>query len=176
MKHKQLVILSVLLMGTAFIACKHEGGEQASSEEHITGIQVADTILYPVDIINLDSTDKWADIRLRRLQRKRMINMLFEAIYQGNVKAFDYYTDESFSPEDIKEMEASGQFERNEVSQLQFEEAWYLDTINNRMTKEVQSVLLAWPVYDTNGAFQAYKAGFVVKFENEGKNETGMAF
>lgn len=166
MRHKQLAILSVLLTVTAFIACKHEGGKQASPEEHITGIQIADTILYPVDIINPDTTDKWADIRLRRLQRKRMVNMLFEAVYQGNAKAFDYYTDEPFSPEEIKEMEASGEFERNKVSQLQFEEAWYLDTINNRMTKEVQSVLLAWPVYDSKGVFQAYKAGFVVKFEN----------
>lgn len=165
MKHKSFVPFMLLISMLFMMACGENGRQPSSLGNAVSGIEVADTILYPVDIINLDTTDTWADQRLKHLQRGRMIDMLFESVYQGKAQAYDYYSDQPLSTEKLREMEASGQFERNEVAQLQFEEAWYLDTINNRMTKEVQSVLLAWPVYDSRGNFIAFKAGFVVKFD-----------
>jgi len=147
------------------VACGKNRQQSSSFDRTISGIEVADTILYPVDIINLDTTDTWADQRLKHLHRQQMIDMLFESVYQGKAQAYDYYSDQPLSTDKLREMEASGGFNRDEVSQLQFQEAWHLDTINNRMTKEVQSILLAWPVYDSKGKFIAYKAGFVVKFD-----------
>jgi hypothetical protein len=129
------------------------------------GTLVADTILYPVDIINLDSTDTWADTRLKKLQHGKLTNIIFEALYNGKATAYDYYTHKPVPIEDIKKMEASGEFNRQEMAQLQFEESWFFNPENATMTKQVLSILLAWPVYDNQGTFQAYKAGFVVKLK-----------
>ncbi|MGQ1890927.1 hypothetical protein ACT29H_10825 [Thermophagus sp. OGC60D27] len=165
MKHQPFVPLIILIPLIFMAACGKNNPSSSSSNSPLTGIELADTIIYPVDIVNLDTTDTWADQRLKRLQRQRMINLLFESVYQGKAQACDYFTDQPLSTEKLREMEASGGFDRDKVSQLQFEEAWHLDTVSNRMIKEVQSVLLAWPVYDNKGNFIAYKAGFVVKFD-----------
>jgi hypothetical protein len=130
-----------------------------------SGTLVADTILYPVDIKNLDSTNTWADSRLKNLQHKKLTDLIFEALYNGKATAYDYYTHKPVHIEDIKKMEASGEFNRQEMAQLQFEESWFFNPENATMTKQVLSILLAWPVYDNQGVFQAYKAGFVVKLK-----------
>ncbi|MFW6371343.1 MAG: hypothetical protein ACOC10_09085 [Bacteroidota bacterium] len=127
------------------------------------GFEVADTIIYPVDVMNLDSADEWTDTRLKNLRHQELTDLFFEAVYDGNATAVDYYSREPISTEELKEMEASGEIEREEMAQLQFEEAWYFNPDEGHMTKNVQSVLLAWPVYDNKGEFQAFKAGFVIE-------------
>ncbi len=60
-------------------------------------------------------------------------------------------------------METSGKFDRNQMAQLQFEETWQINPAEGKMIKQVQSVLLAWPIFDSKGNFQAYQAGFVIE-------------
>lgn len=127
------------------------------------GTEVADTIIYPVDVINLDTADTWKDIRIKRLQQKELTDLIFEALYNHNARALDYYSREEIPAEEIKEMEESGELNRDEMAQLQFEESWFFNPSEARMTKEVQAALLAWPVYDNQGEFQAYKAGFIIE-------------
>lgn len=160
---KQILAASLFVLIFSFVACNQPpSGKEGTSSQSI-GEEVADTILYPVNIINLDSTDTWADTRLKNLDHEQLTDLIFEAVYNGNAKAYDYYSREEISIEKIKKMEASGDFKRDEMAQLQFEESWYFNPARGSMTKEVQSVLLAWPVYDNQGIFQAYKAGFVVE-------------
>jgi len=160
---KQILSASLFVLIFSFLACKQTPSTNEGSGSMSKGIEVADTILYPVNILNLDSTDTWADNRLKNLRHKKLTELIFESLYSGKAKAYDYYSRQEIAIDKIKEMEASGDFNRDEMAQLQFEESWYFDPDRGSMTKEVNSVLLAWPVYNNQGVFQAYKAGFVVE-------------
>jgi hypothetical protein len=159
---KSLILLFVLPF--LFPACQTKSREDTtSSVPCASGVVVADTIIYPVDIINLDSANTWASSRLRNLDHHKITELLFEAVYQGKAKALDYYNRTPIPVEKLKEMEASGKFDRGKLAQLQFEETWQIDPKAGSMTKTIQSVLLAWPVFDSHGNFQAYQAGFVIE-------------
>lgn len=161
---KYLFILCLLFFIAVISSCKTDRQKETDTVRHIeTGYALADTIIYPVDVINLDSTDSWADTRLKRLQREELTDLFFEALYNGDAKALDYYSREKIPVSELKKMEASGELNRDEMAQLQFEESWYFNPEEATMTKEVHSILLAWPVYDNQGVFQAYKAGFVLE-------------
>ncbi len=160
---KTILLISLFLM-IFFSACNtQEGKESRSDKSSISGTVVADTIIYPVNVLNLDSADEWTTRRLRNVRHQKLTDLLFESVYEGKAKALDYYTREPISSEKLREMESSGKFDRNQMAQLQFEESWEIAPEQGRMTKEVQSVLLAWPVFDSKGNFQAYQAGFVIE-------------
>lgn len=164
MHNKTLYFLFFPLI--AFSACNTPSSPNAPSTSSSEGnVVVADTILYPVDVINLDTTNTWATRRIRNLNHKKMTDLLFEAVYSGKATAMDYYNDDTIPAEKLREMEASGKFNRNQLAQLQFEETWQIAPNEGTMTKKVNSVLLAWPVFDSKGNFQAYQAGFVIEFK-----------
>ncbi len=149
-------------------SCKPAPKKDSALLSHApVGQLVADTIIYPVDVVNLDTADTWANARIKNLQHDKLINLIFESLYNGTAKALDYYSQEPISIKQLKEMEKSGKITRNEAAQLQFEEAWYFNADEAKMSKEVQSILLAWPVYDNQDIFQAYKAGFVIKLNTQ---------
>ena len=159
--------LYLFLLSFSILSCQSESGKkEAPTVSANSGIIVADTILYPVDIINLDTTNTWASSRLRNLEHQKLINLLFEAVYEGKAQALDYYNREPIPVEKVKEMESSGKFDRSQTAQLQFEETWRVDPQAGTMTKDIQSVLLAWPVLDREGNLQAYQAGFVIKLNH----------
>jgi hypothetical protein len=150
-----------------FFSCNKNNQRKTIPAGHIDpGKMVADTILYPVDVINLDSLDSWKDTRIKKLKHQEFTDLIFEALYEKNARAVDYYTRKHIPVEEIKEMEASGKFERDEMAQLQFEETWYFNPDSGRMIKQVQSILLAWPIYDDQGEKQSYKAGFVIELNH----------
>jgi len=156
--------LCLLIFIAVVSSCKTDRQKETRPVRNIeTGYEIADTIIYPVDVINLDSTDSWAATRLKRLQHKELTDLFFQAIYNGDARALDYYSREQISIAELKEMEESGKLNKDEMAQLQFEESWHFNPEEAIMTKEVHSILLAWPVYDNQGVFQAYKAGLVLE-------------
>lgn len=160
----QKLLILLIVLQFLFPACQTNPGEDTiSSVPSASGMVVADTIIYPVDIINLDSANTWASARLRNLDHKKTTDLLFDAVYEGKAKALDYYDRTPIPVEKLKEMEVSGKLDRGKLAQLQFEETWQIDPEAGSMTKTVQSVLLAWPVFDSHGNFQAYQAGFVIE-------------
>jgi len=160
------ILLISLFFTIFFSACNtQQGKETRSADSTIAGTVVADTIIYPVNVLNPDSADEWATRRLKNVNHQKLTDLLFESVYEGKATALDYYTREPVSTEKLREMEASGKFDRNQMTQLQFEETWQIDPSEGKMIKEVQSVLLAWPVFDSKGNFQAYQAGFVIEFQ-----------
>jgi hypothetical protein len=161
---QKLILLISLFFALFFSACNTQQEKDASFKEStFTGTVVADTIIYPVNVLNLDSADEWTSRRLRNVNHQKLTNLLFKAVYEGKAKDLDYYTRETISSEKIREMEESGKIDRDQMAQLQFEETWQIDPAEGKMIKQVQSVLLAWPVFDSKGNFQAYQAGFVIK-------------
>ena len=172
MQHLQRIFF-FLISATLLIpgACQFAGDNGPKGGTSNQTKEVADTILYPVNVINLDSTDQWADERLKKLDRAQLTDMFFEALYQGNARAIDYFSKKEIPASEIREMEESGKFEREEMAQVQFEESWFFNPETARMTKKVHSVLLAWPVYNNDGELQAYEAGFVLELNPTKTNE-----
>jgi hypothetical protein len=120
---QKLILLISLFFALFYSACNTQQEKDANSKNTtITGTIVADTIIYPVNVLNLDSADNWTSRRLRNVNHKKLTDLLFEAVYEGNAKALDYYNREPISTEKLREMETSGKFDRNQMAQLQFEE------------------------------------------------------
>ncbi|WP_148660923.1 hypothetical protein [Marinilabilia salmonicolor] len=80
-------ILYLFFLPFLFISCQSESGKNNHPAPTTnSGIVVADTILYPVDIINLDMTNTWASSRLRNLEHQKLIDLLFQAVYKAKPK------------------------------------------------------------------------------------------
>ncbi len=121
----------------------------------------ADTIIYDVLILNPDSTDEWQNKKIKNLNHKKLVDDIFNSIYSGKKSAFNYYTNQPYSIDDIKDFEDS--YPRKDIGKLQFEECWKYDQNTGNIKKEIFSILVAYTLYDSTGNIRGYKAGFYIK-------------
>ena len=130
-------------------------------------IRMADSISYGLVIKNRDSSDTWQKKWLETLDREAFVDFLFEAVYSGRLQPYDYFTDESMSVKEIRNLEKSEPFDRSRVGKLQFEERWYFDKEQLSLVKEVYAVMLAYEVYRKDGTFRGYKPAFKVRLREK---------
>lgn len=128
---------------------------------------VADTIFYPVRIKNIDPDDEWADNRLAKLNRKQLVDGIFDAVYAGTSIPYNYLTDAPMTIDDIKAMEEKDDFSRDNVIELEFREKWWYSADQSRFEKQILSVLVAYAVFDDEGNLRGMKAAFYVKNRND---------
>ncbi len=90
--------------------------------------------------------------------------------YAGKVKAYDYYTDEPMSVNQVKEIEKQAESDGAEIAKVQFLEDWFFDPVTFNFYKKVHFIMLAYEILDENGNVRNYKAAFYVPFgiEKEG--------
>lgn len=124
---------------------------------------IADTIIYPVTIINFDPTDDWSEYRLKGVQQKKMVDDIFNAVYSGQLIAYHYYTDEPLTLVELKQLEASPDFSRDKIEEIQFTETWHFSAQDKQFQKEVHSMVLAYALYDEYGNRRGLKAAFRIK-------------
>ena len=123
---------------------------------------IADSITYDVVIKNPDPYDQWTDECLQNLDKKNLVDYIFEAIYQGKVIAYNYFEDTPLSVKQVKALEESEEFSRDQIAKIQFIEEWVLDKENFAFTKKVKSIMLGYEVYNLDGEIRGYKAAFKV--------------
>jgi len=121
---------------------------------------LADTIIYPVTIFNFDPTDDYAGQRLHKLQRKKFVDEIFDAIYGGTLNVYHYYTGELLSIDDIKTLESMPDFSRDRIEEIQFDETWHFSLSSKQFQKEVHSIVLAYALYSEDGERRGLKAAF----------------
>jgi len=160
----------LLLILVSFISCSQPGKESTESvpgNQPVTGtgIKVADPIIYDALIKNPDPEDRWGTEELKGFDRKKLVNLLFKAVYEGKATAYNYHTDEPMSIEEIKAIEASDEFDRSKIGKIQFVEDWYFDPKTMHMTKVVKSIMLAYEVYNQFDQLRGYKAAFRIKLK-----------
>jgi hypothetical protein len=126
---------------------------------------IADTIFYPVKIKNINPDDEWADIRLKKLNRAKLVDDIFQSVYEGKATAYNYLTDAALTIQDIKELEAKPEFSRDNVVELEFREKWWFDANKTVFKKQVLSILVAYVVFEEDGKYRM-KAGFYIKMNN----------
>lgn len=121
-------------------------------------------IIYDTYLTNRDSTDKWGEECLSAFDRRALIENVFDAVYKGKIKAIDYFTGEAITPDLLQKMEFDGQFTRKNISKIQFDEQWVWDDNKSEMRKEVNSMTIAYEVYNADGQSRGQKPIFKIVF------------
>lgn len=129
-----------------------------------TGLPMGE-IIYDTFLINRDSTDTWGDECLAKFDRKALIEKIFENVYSGRITAYDYFTGEKLSPQQIRKMEKEGIFTRKDISKIQFSEQWIWDESLVQMRKELISMTIAYEVYNESGVSRGQKPIFKLIFK-----------
>lgn len=121
-------------------------------------------IIYDTPIINRDSSDTWATECLSELDRKALVDNILNAVYEGKVTPYDYFSGEKLSVSQIKKLKSSTEFTREDISKIKFEERWIWDDLKAEMHKQVISLTLAYDVYDNSGKTRGQKPLFKIVF------------
>ncbi len=121
---------------------------------------VADTIIYDVVIRNTNPYDTWIEKSLGRLQHRKLIDSIFALVYEKKIKAYDYFSNEEMSINQVKELENEEGFSRDRIGKMQFTESWYFDKSTETLQKEVISIALGHELYTNSGEFRGYKPVF----------------
>lgn len=156
--------LFVLMIIVMVISCSQPTTKpKIVSNKDIPGMMLADTIIYPVVIKNPDSTDTWTDYCLKPLDRTKLTDMVFDAIYNNRAQAYSYFENKPLSIAYIKELEQQENYSRNRVGKLQFWESWYFDEKQQIFTKKVHKILVAYEALTEDGKLRDYRAAFYIK-------------
>lgn len=157
---KQIIL--VVLLSIMIFSCKPEPREQIVYFENAETITViADTIITDV-IIKNPTDDEWIDYTLRYLDKKTLVDQIFDAVYSKQLIPYEFFNNTQLTIEQVKEIETDPDFSRDKIAKVQFEEKWYYDSKSNTMIKKVYSIMLAFELYNPEGEIKGYKPAFKV--------------
>lgn len=165
---KQLLTLWVLTL-FSLSGCVESKVQEAAiilSEKGLNSTHLlADTIVYSVDIFNTDTLDSWADWRLKNMNTPKLIEEVFENVYSGRLKAYDYFSNAPLSEEDVRAIESKPDYARSLIEEIQFEETWLFSPEQQIFHKEVHSFVLGYALYSQSGEKMGLKPVFRVRLE-----------
>lgn len=127
------------------------------------GIEMADTIIYQVIIRNPNPEDTWTTACLSGLNRKALIDSIFNLVYDNKLTAYNRETHEKLTLKQVKDLEGADGFSRDKIGMIQFTEAWYLDPATQSMSKKVLAMDLGYDHYSSDGELVGYKPLFRVE-------------
>jgi hypothetical protein len=160
-----LTLMTILLLAGCVETKVQEGVVVLSEKGLNTSHLLADTIVYSVDIVNTDTLDIWADWRLRHMKTSKLVEEVFDNVYSGRLKAFDYFTDAELTVEDVRNIEDTPKYARSLIEEIQFEETWLFSPELQVFHKEVHSFVLAYALYAQNGERMGLKPVFRVRLK-----------
>ncbi len=135
---------------------------QSAMHDNLYGITIADTIVYDVIIKNPNPHDNWTDECLKNLNKDQFVDILFESVYKKQATAYDVFSDNIITPDELKKLERKKDFSRNKIGKIQFTESWsYNDSIRS-MSKKVISVALGYEIFDDEGSLIGHKPVFKI--------------
>jgi hypothetical protein len=163
------LILAIWLV-IPFTACHKHPAEKPSSVSVTSsaipsGIEVADTIIYQVVISNPNPEDEWTTRCLKGLNRKSLVDSIFNMVYEGKLTAVNHDTHEKITIKQLKDIEKAEGFTRDKIGMIQFTEAWYLDPAIRAMTKKVLAMDLGYDYHPGDGDMVVYKSLFRVEMK-----------
>ena len=178
-----LISAFVLLLAFIFNACENkntdkgaevsippvkEGSFYETDLNNSNSIVIADTIVYDVVIKNAFPEDEWQEFCLKNVDRDAIANIIFNAVYNGKLTAYDYQHESPMTIDQVKELEE--EYSRDKVAKIQFIEEWYFDEEKMEMGKRVNEIMLAYELYSSDGEIRGYKAGVKVYLTDKSKN------
>ena len=121
---------------------------------------VADTIVYDVVVKNPNPDDPYMEKNLRHLKRQKLISEIAQAVFNGQIVAYDFITREPINEKRLKNIKK--EFDVEQIGLVKFNEQWYFDKNDFTMEKKVSSIVLGYEVKDRKGNFRGYKPYFEV--------------
>ncbi|MCD4770517.1 MAG: hypothetical protein K8R35_10180 [Bacteroidales bacterium] len=158
------IIPFILIAGFLLSACNQASPDRDPVPAEGT-ILVADDIIYDVIIKPPVEEDLWEQEKLKGYNGIEMINDLFDGIYSGELKVFDYSTGKPLSANKIKKIEASEGFERENIGKIQFTEKWSYDPATNNMEKKITSIVFGYESKTEGVIRTGYRAAFIIDFQ-----------
>lgn len=181
---KKITNLSLIFLLVYFFnACKNQNPDQkekiniapvktgAFYETYLNSnnsVIIADTIIYDVVIKNAFPEDDWQEFCLKNVDRTALANIIFNAIYNGKLTAYDYQQEKPMTIKEVQELEK--EYSRDKIAKIQFIEEWYFDEKEMKMGKRVNEIMLAYELNNFDGEIRGYKAGVKVYLTDKSKN------
>ena len=122
-------------------------------------VVLADSIIYYTVIKNPDPEDDWQKKCLARLDRKALANIIFNAIYNGRLTAYNFMTDAPMTIDEVKLLEK--EHPRKEIAKMEFSEEWYFNENDLSFSKKVNAIMLGYEGRNLSGEVK-YFAGVKV--------------
>ncbi|GET33201.1 hypothetical protein PbJCM13498_20640 [Prolixibacter bellariivorans] len=157
---RNILIIATLVL--IFSGCSQEKKEPAATPAP-RGTSMG-KITYDTIILNPNADDTWTTECLSKFERKKLIDDIFDAVYAGKLTALDYFTRKKFTVNEVKAMEASGEFSRDRIGKIQFDEKWYWDEKNARLRKKVTAMTLGYEVWNNDSTLRGHKPVFRIEF------------
>lgn len=124
---------------------------------------IADTIKYKAVVKDPGSpyfVPEWTE----GFKKREFLNMIFDAVYNGRLKARDFYTNDVLTTDSVMKIEEK--FPRDKIGVLFFEEAWYFDYKELKMYKKVKSIMFAYENFRPDSEFKEnYAAGILIRLD-----------
>jgi hypothetical protein len=144
-----------------------KGNFYSDNSDITKSVILADTIVYYTVIKNSDPEDDWQEKCLSRLNRKALANIIFNAIYNGRLTAYNFMTEQPMTIVEVKEMEE--EHPRTEIAKMEFTEEWYFNENDLSFSKQVYSIMLGYEQRNMAGEVK-YFAGVKVYMKGTKKN------
>lgn len=142
--------LAIIMISSCKTDNKYEFDKKMSA-------RIADSIMYAAIVKNPNPEEKYMDEWLKDADIKVLSNIIFKAVYDKRLTAYNYITGEKLSIEEVKELEE--EYMRDNIGKILFTEEWYFDEENLQMHKKVNSIMLAYERRDEENIVYSYKAG-----------------
>ncbi len=124
-------------------------------------------VIYDTFIVNRDSTDSWESERLSGFNKTALIQFIFDEVFAGRITPTDYFTGEKIPLSELKKMETEGEFSRKNISKIQYDEQWIWDKEKSEMVKRINSMTIAYEVFDNTGKSRGQKPIFKLIFRQK---------
>ncbi len=144
-----------------------KGNFYSSELDSSEALFLADTIRYSVTIKNPDPEDYWTEADIRRMDEMALANVIFNAVYNNRLTAYDFFENTPMTIKQVKELEQKNP--RNTIGRMLFEEEWYFDENNLQFGKKINAIMLAYQRISADGTAR-YVPAIMVYLNDESKN------
>ena len=126
-------------------------------------IVIANPISYDVATkCYIKNDDGWDEQRVAHTNTVAIANAIFQAVYKGRLTAYDYFTEQPMTIDQVKSLEKNNK--RKEIGKLMFTENWYFSEKTLTFTKKIEAVTLGYEIIDkSTQELHGFKPAFMVK-------------
>jgi hypothetical protein len=165
MRRFNFLIIGLVALIATIISCNNDKPNISTlTKQNPEGSAILiDSLVYGISTHPSENIDPYENEAFKSFLQDKLINHIFEQIYSGKIKAFDFFTDKELTIKEVKELEKKQGFSRSKVGKVQFDEQWYFDK-NGVLNKRVNSMTFGVESYSNTGNFVDYNALFKIKF------------
>lgn len=165
---KIALLIIIAALATSCGQGSHDKGEKSpSGTKSVAGQEIqAGAVVIATDIVTEviirpdPEGDPWETEKVAGYDGEALVDGIFNRIYDGSLKVFDYHSGEPLKPGEVKKIEEEFSNDRTKIGKLSFTEDWYWYPEENRLDKRAKSVTFGYELYNNTGKVYAYRAAF----------------